>query len=39
MKYFSGELNFCSVTYRLFKLDPEEESTRDPLIQVQYKGW
>lgn len=38
--YHIGDLKFCSATYRLFKIDPDPaiSSSKNPLIQVQYKG-
>lgn len=32
-----GDLQFCSATYRLFKMHPK--NSQNDQIQVQYNGW
>ena len=36
----AGGIRFCSATYRLFKPDDDSAapSSKDPLMEVQYKG-
>ena len=35
----SGGVQFCSATYRLFKVGPTEQSRhKDTVVEVQYKG-
>ena len=35
----SGDVQFCSATYRLFKVNPSEQSReKDTVMEVQYKG-
>ena len=33
-----GNARFCSATYRLFKVEPDDSNPSDTVIEVVYKG-